>query len=67
MAGNIPPMLALHQHGTGLAAQSAFPSASLSGPIKISINKFADGPRSLGFQIEGFGLKLKGGIIQSSI
>jgi hypothetical protein len=22
---DIPPMLALHQHGTGLAAQSAFP------------------------------------------
>jgi hypothetical protein len=29
MKSNIPPMLALHQHGTGLAAQSAFPSGPL--------------------------------------
>jgi len=27
---DIPPMLALHQHGTGLAAQSAFPSEPLA-------------------------------------
>jgi hypothetical protein len=35
MKSNIPPMLALHQHGTGLAAQSAFPSGPLPGLHKI--------------------------------
>jgi hypothetical protein len=29
------PMLALHQHGTGLAAQSAFPSVPWSSLHKI--------------------------------
>jgi hypothetical protein len=31
-------MLALHQHGTGLAAQSAFLSVPLASFIKNSIN-----------------------------
>jgi hypothetical protein len=35
MESNIPPMLALHQHGTGLAAQSDFPSGPLAGFHKI--------------------------------
>jgi len=32
---DIPPMFALHQHGTGLAAQSAFPSAPWPSLHKI--------------------------------
>jgi len=35
---NIPPMLALHQHGTGLAAQSAFPSGPLPGFPQYLVN-----------------------------
>jgi hypothetical protein len=31
MENNFPPRLALHQHGTGLAAQSASPSGPLPG------------------------------------
>jgi hypothetical protein len=36
MGADIPPMLALHHHGTGLAAQSAFPS----GPLASFHQKF---------------------------
>jgi hypothetical protein len=35
LQSNFPPMLALHQHGTGLAAQSDFPSGPLSRSPKI--------------------------------
>jgi len=35
VASKSPPRLALHQHGTGLAAQAAFPSGPFPGFHKI--------------------------------
>ena len=41
--GDLPPMLALHQNGTGLAAHAAFPSGLLASTVENFDQLITDG------------------------